>query len=63
MPTKAIHQRECQCFNFTVDGVSDMTPLDYTIHYEPNMDAVQEVRVLTTNFEANSARNFGALSR
>jgi hypothetical protein len=49
-------------FNFTVDGVSDMdTGSNYTIHYEPNMDAVQEVRVLTTNFEAEFGRNSGGI--
>jgi len=45
-----------------VDGVSDMdTGSNYTIHYEPNMDAVQEVRVLTTNFEAEFGRNSGGI--
>jgi len=49
-------------YNFTVDGVSDMdTGSNYTIHYEPNMDAVQEVRVLTTNFEAEFGRNSGGI--
>jgi hypothetical protein len=47
-------------FNFTVDGVSDMdSGSNFTVHYEPNMDSIQEVRVLTSNFEAEFGRNSG----
>ncbi|HEY4085842.1 MAG TPA: carboxypeptidase-like regulatory domain-containing protein, partial [Bryobacteraceae bacterium] len=35
--------------NFTVDGISDMdTGSNSTLHYEPNMDAVQELKILTS---------------
>jgi hypothetical protein len=49
-------------FNFTVDGISDMdTGSNYTLHYEPNMDSVQEVKVLTTNYDAEFGRNSGGV--
>src|ERR1039458_5498454 len=44
--------------NFTVDGISDMdTGSNSTIHYEPNADAVQEMKVLTSNYQAEFGRN------
>ena len=46
--------------NFSVDGVSNMdTSGDATVHYEPNMDAIQEVKVLSSNFQAEFGRNSG----
>lgn len=46
--------------NFTVDGITDMdTGSNTTLHYEPNMDAIQELKVLTTNFQAEFGRNGG----
>jgi len=46
--------------NFTVDGVSDMdTGSNSTTHYEPNMDAIQELKVLTSNYQAEFGRNSG----
>ena len=46
--------------NFTVDGVTDMdTGSNGSVHYEPNMDAIQELRVLTTNYQAEFGRNSG----
>ncbi len=46
--------------NFSVDGVSNMdTSGDATVHYEPNMDAIQEVKVLGSNFQAEFGRNSG----
>jgi hypothetical protein len=46
--------------NFTVDGVTDMdTGSNSTLHYEPNMDAVQELKVLTSNYQAEFGRNSG----
>ncbi len=46
--------------NFTVDGITDVdTGSNGTIHYEPNMDAIQEVRVLTSNYQAEFGRNSG----
>jgi len=46
--------------NFTVDGVTDMdTGSNGTVHYEPNIDAIQELRVLTSNYQAEFGRNSG----
>jgi hypothetical protein len=46
--------------NFTVDGISDMdTGSNSTIHYEPNADAVQEMKVLSSNYQAEFGRNSG----
>ena len=45
--------------NFMVDGIQDLDSGSFqTTHYEPNMDAVSEVRVLTSNFQAE----FGTMS-
>lgn len=50
--------------NFSVDGITDMdTSGDATEHFEPNMDSVQEVKVLTSNYQAEFGRNSaGAIS-
>ena len=44
--------------NVTVDGVTDMdTGTNQALHYEPNMESIAEVRVLTTNYQAEYGRN------
>jgi Carboxypeptidase regulatory-like domain len=46
--------------NFTVDGITDLdTGSNSTIHYEPNMDAVEELKILTSNYQAEFGRNSG----
>ena len=46
--------------NFTVDGITDMdTGSNSTIHYEPNVDSIQEMKVLTSNYQAEFGRNSG----
>lgn len=46
--------------NFTVDGITDMdTGSNTTVHFEPNMDAIQELKVLTSNYQAEFGRNSG----
>jgi hypothetical protein len=46
--------------NFTVDGITDMdTGSNNTVHYEPNIDAIQEMKVLTSNYQAEFGRNSG----
>jgi len=46
--------------NFTVDGVTDMdTGSNGSTHYEPNMDSIQELKVLTSNYQAEFGRNSG----
>ena len=44
--------------NFQVDGITDLdTGSNQTTQFEPNMDAVAEMRVLTTNYQAEYGRN------
>jgi hypothetical protein len=44
--------------NFTVDGISDTdTANNTTLHFEPNMDSIAEIRVLTANYQAEYGRN------
>src|SRR6185312_11315415 len=46
--------------NFTVDGVTDMdTGSNTSVQYEPNLDAVQELKVLTSNFQAEFGHTSG----
>ena len=46
--------------NFTVDGIEDLdSGGDWTMEYEPNMDAIAEVRVLTSNYQAEYGRMAG----
>ena len=48
--------------NYTVDGVTAMdTGSNNSTHYEPNMDAIAEVRVLTSNYQAELGRNSGGV--
>ncbi len=43
--------------NFTVDGIVDLdTGSNGTTHYEPNMDAISEIKVLTSNYQAEYGR-------
>ena len=46
--------------NFTVDGITDMdTGSNGTLHYEPNIDSIQELKVLSSNYQAEFGRNSG----
>ncbi|HEX3877709.1 MAG TPA: carboxypeptidase-like regulatory domain-containing protein, partial [Bryobacteraceae bacterium] len=46
--------------NFTVDGITDMdTGSNGTLHYEPNLDAIQEMKILSSNYQAEFGRNSG----
>ncbi len=46
--------------NFAVDGITDMdTGSNSTIHYEPNIDSIQEMKILTSNYQAEFGRNSG----
>src|SRR6185503_21092548 len=46
--------------NFTVDGITDMdTGSNTSVQYEPNLDAVQELKVLTSNFQAEFGHTSG----
>ena len=42
--------------NFTVDGITDMdTGSHGTLHHEPHLDAIQEMKVLTSNAELHGS--------
>jgi hypothetical protein len=44
--------------NFTVDGITNLdTGSNGTSHFEPNIDSIAEMRVLTSNFQAEYGRN------
>src|SRR3569833_546795 len=46
--------------NITVDGITDMdTGSNTSEQYEPNLDAIQELKVLTSNYQAEFGRNSG----
>lgn len=48
--------------NFTVDGVTDMdTGSNTSVQFEPNLDAIQELKVLTSNYAAEFGRNSGGM--
>ena len=46
--------------NFTVDGVTAMdTGSNTGVHFEPNMDSIAEVKILSANYQAEYGRNAG----
>ena len=46
--------------NFTVDGITDLdTGSNGTVHYMPNVDSIQEIKVLSSNYQAEFGRNSG----
>jgi hypothetical protein len=48
--------------NYTVDGIAAMdTGSNATVHYEPNLDSISEVRIMTSNFQAEFGRNSGGV--
>ena len=48
--------------NFTVDGITNLdTGSNGTSHFEPNMDSIAEMRVLTSNYQAEYGRNSGGV--
>jgi Carboxypeptidase regulatory-like domain/TonB-dependent Receptor Plug Domain len=48
--------------NFTVDGILNMdTGSNQTVQYEPPMDTIAEVKVLTSNYQAEYGRNSGGV--
>lgn len=51
-----------QMKTFTVDGVTDEdTGNDNSFHYEPNMDSIAEVKILTSDYEAQYGKNADGL--
>jgi hypothetical protein len=48
--------------NFTVDGIGALdTGSNNSVHYEPNMDSIAEVKVLTSNYQAEYGRSAAGL--
>ncbi|HWR53796.1 MAG TPA: TonB-dependent receptor [Bryobacteraceae bacterium] len=48
--------------NFSVDGITDMdTGSNQSLAFLPNMDAIAEVKVLTSNYQAEFGRNSGGM--
>jgi len=48
--------------NFTVDGITDMdTGSNTSVQFEPNLDSIQELKVLTSNYAAEYGRNSGGM--
>src|SRR5258708_9187722 len=46
--------------NFTVDGITDIdTGSNGTLHYEPNIHAIQELKGLASNYQAEFRRHSG----
>lgn len=46
--------------NFVVDGITDMdTGSNTSVQYEPNLDSVQELKVLTSNYQAEFGHTSG----
>ena len=46
--------------NLSIDGITDLdTGSNSTVHFEPNMDAIAEIKILTSNYGAEYGRNGG----
>ena len=54
-------QRENQK-NLAIDGITNLdTGSNSTIHFQPNMDSIAEIKVLTSNYQAEFGRNGGGV--
>ncbi|MBI4873436.1 MAG: carboxypeptidase regulatory-like domain-containing protein [Acidobacteria bacterium] len=54
-------QRENQK-NLAIDGITDLdTGSNSTVHFQPNMDSISEIKVLTSNYQAEFGRNGGGV--
>jgi hypothetical protein len=48
--------------NLTIDGITNLdTGNNSSVHYQPNMEAIAEVKVLTSNYQAEYGRNAGGV--
>ena len=48
--------------NYAVDGITNLdTGSNNTLQFEPNMDSIAEVKVMTSNFQAEYGRNGGGV--
>ena len=48
--------------NLTIDGITDLdTGSNSTVHFQPNMDAIAEIKIMTSNYQAEFGRNSGGV--
>jgi hypothetical protein len=48
--------------NLAIDGITDLdTGSNSTVHFQPNMDAIAEIKILTSNYQAEFGRNGGGV--
>lgn len=48
--------------NLAIDGITDLdTGSNSTVHFQPNMDAISEIKILTSNYQAEFGRNGGGV--
>lgn len=48
--------------NLAVDGITDLdTGSNSTVHFQPNMDAIAEIKIMTSNYQAEFGRNGGGV--
>jgi len=48
--------------NLAVDGITDLdTGSNSTVHFQPNMDAISEIKIMTTNYQAEFGRSGGGV--
>lgn len=48
--------------NLTIDGITDLdTGSNSTVHFQPNMDAIAEIKIMTSNYQAEFGRNGGGV--
>jgi hypothetical protein len=56
-----INGQRAEMKNVTVDGIMDLSTSNLGVHYEPNMDSVAEVKILSSNYAAEYGRSAGGL--
>jgi hypothetical protein len=48
--------------NLAVDGITDLdTGSNSTVHFQPNMDAIAEIKIMTSNYQAEFGRSGGGV--
>lgn len=48
--------------NLAIDGITDLdTGSNSTVHFQPNMDAVSEIKIMTSNYQAEFGRSGGGV--
>jgi hypothetical protein len=48
--------------NLAIDGITDLdTGSNSNVHFQPNMDAISEIRIMTSNYQAEFGRNSGGV--